>query len=254
MRNAIFVTVCAVLLAGLAGCAPRFSPPIQIEPAPAPAPPPPPKVAARLYGEEADALAAYPAFASRSGDALTISFDGKAVARFTDVGKSACEGYETCSVWTFAGLVDIGGALDAAVMRDNGEDVQYVVIDRAGRDIWLSGAFTASPDGRYMATGQNDLSPGGYLEIIDLTSPWPHVWAQSAAPCEPQDWTPPATLNLLCDDGSGPVKATAMSQADGAWKLSPGNWPPPQPQSAGARGADSVKWEHDNGFERLVTP
>ncbi len=253
MRNAILVTVCVVLL-GLAGCAPRFTPPIQIEPAPAPAPPPPPKIAAKLYDKEADALAAYPEFATRSGDALTVGFDGNPVARFTDIGKSSCEGYETCSVWSFAGLVDIGGMLDAAVMRDNGEDVQYVVIDRAGHDIWLSGPFMASPDGRYMATGQNDLSTGGYLEIIDLASPWPHVWAQSAAPCQPQDWTPAHNLNLLCDDGSGPVKATAAPQGDGAWVLTPGTWPPPQPQAAGIRDANSAMWEHDNGFERLVTP
>ena len=156
--------------------------------------------------DEAPTLKAHPDVARRTGDVLTISFHGKAVASFNDLWKD-CEGYETCSLWAFDGLISLTPAPGkretyVVVMHEQGEGRQYGLISRSGDITWLDDYPVASPDGRYVVIGEAEGEGDGFLSVIDWTSAGHRSSADFAqTACDPGKWQG-TTLKLVCSDES----------------------------------------------------
>ncbi len=177
--------------------------------------------------EEAENFKRFPNQASRSGDDLTISFDGKPTARFSDVDKAECEGNGTCSLWQFAGLItlqSIAGKEEtfAVIEHNNGEQNSNLLINARGDNHWVGDTFQVSPNHRFLIVGeQESIMSDGYLEIIDFASPGHASVANFDAQCDPETWDRVAA-QVVCsrgDTNSVEVSGTVEPLPSGQWRL-----------------------------------
>lgn len=243
------------LLVMVAACSTKPSPPVAVQPVPEALPPPPPAETARLHDSEAAALAAYPDYARREGGKLVLAYNGRDVVRLTSSPAGDCEGWETCSLWSFAGMVPLKGGPIIVVRREHGEGENYVLFDRTGERLWLSGPPSVSPDGRHVANGQlSSLIATAYTEITAWDGSAGMTY-QSETSCEPIAWTNATRLKLRCnrddDDQTPPFDAEAALD-NGAWKLlSAQSVAPfkPRPAHTAAQKAESRAWERKIGVE-----
>lgn len=215
MRRIVLAATGLLLL--LSACAQRPTPPVSVTPPP----PEAPLSVARLFDDEAEALAVYPDYARREGQRLILSQGGRDIARLTSTPENACEGYETCSLWSFVGVIRIGDTLHGVVRREHGEGDGYVVFASDGHQ-WMSGRPQVSPDGRYVAAGHlASLVSQGRTEIIDWKAS-PRQIYESETGCEPETWISAARLKLTCnlndDDATEPF-ATEARYDNGQWKF-----------------------------------
>ena len=177
--------------------------------------------------EEAAIIKNFPSIASREGDVLTLSRGGHPVARLTDQGIQHCDGMGTCNVWRFLGMVSLQVTSHrhetyAEVTHLDGEDRDFLLIGEDGTAIWLDDEPMASPDGRYVATGETAGLSDSPLVIIDWTSPGRRASAVFNSACQPVGWLDAATLNVICsrnDKTSGYVLATVKAAGPKAWRL-----------------------------------
>lgn len=226
---------------------------------------------------EPAAITAQPKVAARAGSTLTISLDGKPVARFSDVDLASCEGFDTCSGWQFAGTRQLQQAPGktatfARLGNTGGESTSTVFVGADGRLFWFFDDEKISPDGRYIAGGHmaNIISSGG-LEIRDFASPDHALRARFAAKCDIVGWTSVTSVDVKCNrDDDGPFEAagTITEIAPGKWQLvetkvlTPGDGPAIALQSETARmeqeklsaedRAGSDNYERSKGYKRLV--
>lgn len=232
---------------------------------------------------EAPLIKAQPDMAKRDGDVLTIQIDRKAVARFTDQRNLYCEGNDTCSVWTFAGTVELGDGRGhklsyPAVSRYNGEETSVVVVDRNGLIVWLDENPVISPSGQYLAAANAEESTDGTLRVTDWFSPGHQtVVSFDGASCSPVNWTSPANLTAECGRYEGKTlhKMPATVTMDhGHWRLVEIVAPatkrkgkikakPQQTKvidgktdalSSPQQRADSDAYDRNSGYLRLATP
>lgn len=216
-------------LAVLAACTAKPVPPLKVTPPVATAVPAAPRIEMRLYADEAPALGAYAGYARREGGKLVISYDGHDVVRLTSSPATDCEGWETCSLWRFAGLIGLEdhGVIQpfAVVSREHGEGLQTIVIDRQGRLEWSSGKLLPSADGRFVASGETASMLGdGFLQVIEW--PYPRATYQSFSPCEPKAWVSAGVLKLSCaddDEGKAVFGATMTWNNGTGWKITADN-------------------------------
>ncbi len=257
MKHIRYLAIGLLSAATLSACAAR--PPGVPATAVTPTPVAPVKPVARLYDDEAAALAAYPATARRDKDKLVISYEGKDVAAFSNVNADGCEGYDTCSIWTFEGLITIGSETYAAVGQEQGEGFSYIVVDRHGQLDWIDDSPIVSPDGRYIANGSNgDGYDDSYVSIMDWQTPRPRQLYMSTAGCQPVRWNTHNQLELNCTpDGVVPGvkvdKATATKSGD-HWTIAPGSYAPLTrvPETPPMDKADLDAWQVQEGYQRLV--
>lgn len=193
--------------------------------------PAPSDVAAAQRADEAALLPAFPKTTLREGDVLTIRRDGHPVARFTDHDRDRCDGNETCSVWTFDGVVTLlttpaHRETYAVVMHETGEDEQFMLIDPSGNTVWLNDEPMASPDRRYAALGATDGEDDGYFKMIDWQSDSHRTTATFDSGCEPVKWLSPIEITVVCsrsDDAAHPASGYAAGiirrTAPGTWQL-----------------------------------
>ena len=236
----------------LSACVTR--PPVMpvVSATPAPAAPTVPE--AHIYLPEARSLATYPDRARRDKGRLIVSYDGKDVAAFTDVNAGGCEGYDTCSVWTFLGLMTIGGETFVTVSREQGEGASFVTVDREGRLDWIGEAPVVSADGHYIANGADGTGYSGYVSIIDWRTPRPRQQYVSQAACQPQGWDKANTLKLSCSaDGAKLDTAIARKSGD-HWDITPGAYAPVKaaPAATPKDISDLEAWQGQQGYQRLV--
>jgi len=177
---------------------------------------------------EAPVLKAQSDIAKREGDALTIRIDGKPAARFNDQRNLYCEGNDTCSVWTYAGIVTLGDGHGRKLpypllSQYNGEATSAVVVDRNGRIVWLDEKPVVSPSGQYLAAADAEGYSDGMLRITDWFSPGHQTTVSfDGESCSPVKWTSPASLTAECGRYEGKVlhKMPATVTIDhGHWRL-----------------------------------
>ncbi|EGF93015.1 hypothetical protein ABI_14540 [Asticcacaulis biprosthecium C19] len=243
-------------LATVAACSTKPPPPVTTQP------PPPPQTApkaveARLYHDEAAALKAFPKYARRDGSTLTLSYDGRDGVRLTSSPKTDCEGWETCSLWTLAGIVMLDDGAVIVVRREHGEGDNYVLFDRKGDRLWLNGPPSVSPDLRYVASGQlASIISRSFTEITDWKAS-PRLTQQSETSCQPLAWHDATRLRLQCnrdDDGETPPFDAEATLKNGAWQLVSAQpvlpFKPRQVRTAAER-AELATWEKKIGVEVL---
>jgi len=193
--------------------------------APAPAVP---DFVTEMRTAEAAQLKLHPDVAHRDGGVLTIQANGKPIARFTDVAKSTCEGFDDCSAWGFAGIASLqtspGHPESYAVVRQSGwENDTPALIAPNGTLYWLDSDFTSSPDGRFLAVGeQQSLEGDGLFEIVDFASPLHRLHAVFNAQCAPGTWRSATELNVECshDDSQTVLTSAVVKQNPGGlWQL-----------------------------------
>jgi hypothetical protein len=186
---------------------------------------------ALLNGErqnEAPRLKSDSAVAARQGDVLTIRIDGQPAARFTDQRNLYCEGYDSCSIWTYGGTVVVRDGKGAkhtlpVVYHFSGEDEVAVVVDRNGRIVWVSDKPLVSPSGQYLAAADAKEITDGTLHITDWFSPGHQTTVSfDGEACTPAKWTGPVSLAAECERDEGKVhrKMPATVTMDhGHWRL-----------------------------------
>ncbi len=186
---------------------------------------------ARLNTErqnEAPRLKSESAVAARQGDVLTIRIDSQPAARFTDQRNLYCEGYNTCSIWTYAGTIVVGDGKGGkqilpVVYQDSGEDDDAVIVDHNGRIVWISDKPLVSPSGQYLAAADTEATTDGTLHITDWFSPGHQtIVSFGGEACTPVKWTGPVSLAAECGRYEGKVlrKMPATVTMDhGHWRL-----------------------------------
>ncbi len=195
--------------------------------APVLAQPAPSDVAATQRADEAALLPAFPKTTLREGDVLTIRRDERPVARFTDHDRSHCGGDESCSVWTFDGVVTLlttptHRETYAVVMHESGDAEQYMLIDEGGNTTWLDDEPMASPDRRYAALGATDGDDDGYFKIIDWPTDGHRTIATFDSGCEPVSWLSATAVKVVCsrdDNGQGLAAGVIRRTAPDTWQL-----------------------------------
>ena len=233
--------------------------------------------------EEATAIKAAPGIASRDGNVLTILAGGKPVARFTDNGFTHCEGYDTCSLWSFEGSITLAGpsgtkVIYADVVQENGEIARNVLVAPDGTTTWFVSNILPSPDGHYLAAGDtSDVESDGSFEITDWTSAGHSTKLTFDAECEPRHWLSATRLSLFCsrNDSDQYTLATVSQVNATTWRLTETdevteNEKPVmastlklkavdavptvnKPQTA-KEVADSAAYDKTAGYERLTQP
>ena len=186
---------------------------------------------ARLNTErqnEAPRLKSDTAIASRQGDVLTIRIDGQPAARFTDQRNLYCAGFDTCSIWTYAGTIVVGDGKGGkqtlpVVYQNNGENDDAVVVGRNGRIVRIGDKPLVSPSGQYLAAADTDATTGGTLHITDWFSPGHQTTVSfNGESCEPVKWTGPVSLAAECERDDGKVHhkmPAAVTMDHGHWRL-----------------------------------
>ncbi|ESQ77587.1 hypothetical protein [Asticcacaulis sp. AC402] len=244
------------LLVVVAACSSKPVPPVAVQ-AVLPVPPSPPVETARIHDSETAALAAYPKYARRDGGKLILSYDGRDIARLTSSPATDCEGWETCSLWSFAGVVRLTEGPVIVVRREHGEGENYVLFDRRGHREWLMGPPLASPDGRHVAAGlMSSMISTGLTEIVDWQST-PHRFQDSETSCHPVAWQSASHLKLSCnrdDDGETPPFDAEAHLVGGVWQLVAKPQVAafkPRPLRDKATQAEGDAWEQGKGVEIL---
>ncbi len=176
--------------------------------------------------DEAGTMRGFPGVALRHGNALTVSRNGHPVARFTDKYIGHCEGFETCSVWRFAGEVTLLTAPGkpepyVEVHHFIGEGGDFRLIAADGSITTLQDYPKASANGRYAAVGETEGESDGYLSIIDWSSPGHRTTADFKSPCEPIKWKSANVLQVICSREGTTTHATLaiVKHLGQAWRL-----------------------------------
>ncbi len=200
---------------------------------------------------ESDQMAKAPGWASRSGDTLTVSKAGKALARFTDTGLADCDGFDQCALWTFGGVIQVAGQAYPLVLQENGEITRYMLVDNDGSLVWFNNVPMVSASGRWLATANDDEYTDPILAITDWQSPG-HATVVSFAdpPCQPQHWNADDTLDVVCQPDGDPAYPARVAFDGKTWKMAangeaavPGGVDPSQtPQQAAETAAYLTKY------------
>lgn len=178
--------------------------------------------------DENRAMAAHSGVAERQGDVLTISSDGTPIASFTDIGKNDCEGFDSCSIWSFAGVITLQSVPGKSerfvrVQHFNGEIDEQVLVATDGTIHWTFGDFAASEDGRYLAAGSAEgVLSDGYLRIVDFASPGHSRFANFDAQCDVTGWTAARTIAVICsrnESSTFAIAGTVSETSPGTWRL-----------------------------------
>jgi hypothetical protein len=188
------------------------------------------ETAAIVEDSDSAAIAAHADVVKRDGESLILFVSGKPVARTHNIRTKDCEGFDSCFDWKFEGIVSVrdtpGGPLMAlpVISSLNWEGTDYAIIDALGRAQWLSSSPLASPDGCFIANGnQADVLSDGYLAVTDWCGGYPRKQRYAYPPCEPRQWGGVDTLSLSCREEGEPQEfpAQAKRQADGTWLITP---------------------------------
>lgn len=170
----------------------------------------------------------HPGIAQRTGDVLTVSFNGKPVASLTDIDKLECEGNDTCSLWQFVGTLSLQTSpgkdeVFAVVAHNNGEILHHVLIDANGHTHWIGDVYTISPDRRFLAVGeQENIITNGSFAIVSIAGPDQRWIADFDAQCSPEAWESKTVVEIVCsrdDEGSVEVAAVVEQITPGTWQL-----------------------------------
>ena len=230
-----------------------------------PTKPPEPEYLKKAHRIEAKAIAATKGMVVRKRGVLTIRYDGKAVAQFTDVRPTECEGFGSCSVWVFDRNLRIfdrpSGAYKtvAVVTRNNGEIDDMFIVYSNGSLLSFDSDPHVSPKGDWLVIGdqENELTEP-HLNVIDLKAPIGAGVYESALPCEPKHFLAETEIELSCmtyDAGSFTLQ---LRRTGKDWKVYttrkvPINLTPPL-QVNTAKGAQYYinQGELDGGYVRLV--
>jgi hypothetical protein len=176
-----------------------------------------PQALTAAQAEEAKYLKADPDIAQRTGDTLTISYDGKPVAKFTaPVLLWQCRG--TIS------MVDDQGQKDrlALVYLNMDEQGYTEVVRRDGTLIELDQEILPSPDGRSLASGYGEIFYSGNLNVVEWTSTAHPRLLKFAANCYPVKWQDNAHFTAGCvrdEDDTLTTTADISRDAKGVWHL-----------------------------------
>lgn len=177
----------------------------------------------KVRHEEAGAMRTFPGVATREGNRLTISRNGRPVARFTDHDIGHCDGFENCSVWHFVGEVTLRtetGKLETyvEVFHFIGEGGDFRLVATDGAILTLDDYPLASPDHRFAAVGETEGENDGYLSIIDWASPGHRVTADFKSACEPIKWLDAGALKVICSNWDKTTIAV-VKHLGSTWRL-----------------------------------
>ncbi|ESQ88273.1 hypothetical protein ABAC460_16570 [Asticcacaulis sp. AC460] len=177
--------------------------------------------------EEARRLAAYPTLAVREGDILKVFHNGKLIASEKTVPCDGDGNADTCRQPRFWGMVNLlssdTGKIEPYAVLDIGfwESGGYYIPLGKGRNFMLTGEPEASPDGRWLASGLEEVTV--YDEDTELRI---YDWAGGGKPvvfgpwCRPNGWSDNHTFTALCQDNSfATFEARADRDDQDRWRL-----------------------------------
>ncbi|MBW8735334.1 MAG: hypothetical protein JF571_13720 [Asticcacaulis sp.] len=176
-----------------------------------------PKEAAAEQAAEAKYLKADSDIARRTGDTLTISYDGKPTASFT----------AATLLWQYRGsisMIDDTGHKDRlAVIYLNMDEQGYSeIVRRDGTLIGLDQEILPSPDGHTLASGYGEVFYSGNLNVVEWVSAAHPRVLQFAANCYPVKWQDASHFTAGCvrdEDDSLTTTANISRDGKGVWHL-----------------------------------
>jgi len=162
------------------------------------------RLGAQAVTDEARRIADYPGLVSRDGNRLTVYYDGKSVFTRTS-DPEHCRGDATCDVWQFdSGIVlrdPATGKLEtyAQLYHSLGEGGHTVIVTRDGKEFDLYSPGVASPDGRWIAFGDDwvdEYVDGNVLGVTDWTGETPNALFEPS--CMPVAWQGNDRFSVKC--------------------------------------------------------
>ena len=181
---------------------------------------------------EAKRLAAANGTVVRSGETLTVSWQGKPVATLSDVRPYDCmHAVRPCALWSFASVVMLRPKSDApaepypAFIYSPGVGGKMAIVDHDGSLVWMD--FMTSEKGRYIASGSlwGMHTPPHFL-ILDWSSDrHARAWSSDHA-CEAIKWISEYDVEAVCDvpNRSLSVVGTFRPKYNGDWGFIPIGW------------------------------
>lgn len=166
---------------------------------------------------EKSTIAAHPGLAVRTGDTLTISYDGKAVASFT----------APYVAWVFAGTIKVADAEGksetlAVVYHNGGEIGWHYIVRRDGTVVALDDEILISPDGRFIASGYGGTDWDSQMRVAEWNgAAYPRIVIFKAN-CSPVAWQDKDHFTAACtreEDDAVMMLAKVGRDAAGQWHL-----------------------------------
>lgn len=192
----------------------------------------PSRLGAQAVTDEARRIADYPGLVSRDGNRLTVYYDGKPVFTRTS-DPEHCRGDATCDVWQFdSGIVlrdPTTGKQEtyAQLYHSLGEGGHTVIVTRDGKEFDLYSPGVASPDGRWIAFGDDwvdEYVDGNVLGVTDWTGKVPTVLFEPS--CAPVAWQDNDRFSVRCtisgQEAYHNFEGVVARGSKGAWRLTVG--------------------------------
>ena len=168
--------------------------------------------------------------ANPNGNGFTVHYNGKAVARFTQIISPTCNINTLNTLWSYLGPFPLwnqstGRAEPLVVFSymhayafEGGE---FVIVDRDGRLVWLWTGFIPAPDGKTIAVGgihhMHGHTPKAFL--LDWTSPEHKTSYYLPYGCDLDNWINKDKLAIVCEHkmNSPLYYGVVTRQKNGAW-------------------------------------
>lgn len=208
--------------------------------------------------------------ATRKAGVLRIAYEGKAVARFTNIRPTECAGDNTCSVWTFDRLIRVfdrpTGTVKtlALLVWFNGENPeQFVFVHWDGTLLFIDSDPVISAKREWLSFG-GDPDQDGYFTVIDLTAPFGSGVYRTSLHCVPQRFSSETTLMVACpsydyDTRTGKKFKARVDRIGDEWRLTALNVKfkkdEESPKRISAKDAEpyySLKSEPEIGYQKLT--
>lgn len=181
---------------------------------------------------EAKRLAGTHGMVVRSGDTLTVSWQGKPVATLSDVRPYDCiHAAQPCVLWSFGSILMLRPKPEApeeaypTFIYSPGIGGKMVVVDHDGSPVWMD--FMASEKGRFIASGSiGEIETPPHFLILDWTSEGhARAWSSDRA-CETIKWISEYDVEAACQVPNQTlyVVGTFRPKYDGDWGFIPIGW------------------------------
>jgi len=208
--------------------------------------------------------------ALRKAGVLSIAYEGKTVARFTNIRPTECAGNNTCSVWTFDRLIRVfdrpTGTVKtlALLVWFNGENPEMSVLVHSDGTLLLVDSYPVLSAKREWLCFGGDSDRGGYFTVIDLKAPLGSGVHRTNLQCVPQRFSSETTLMVACpsfDDGTNTTKKfkARVDRIGDEWRLTALNVKfkkdEESPKRISAKDAESyysLKSEPEIGYQKLT--